>query len=227
LADRILPHIVLDGVASSKGFKGRGGGGGGPSDIADRRGHANRILAALNQIEPEGTASATYLEIVGRVGEKFDSGKFGVSGLSLLKVTDGITEDGIPARATVMASVENRGIEKLKEKLEDFAERDGRPNNDGITRPKNADLAQSIDTIVEAGLRQLWRHPVKPFPYVTGPTEWEIWLNPEEVDRFVERAPEYGIIVYRDRLEFPEDTVVIATGSAEQLGFKIEVRRLI
>lgn len=83
---------------------------------------------------------------------------------------------------------------------------------------KNADLAQSIDTIVEAGLRELWRHPIKPFPEIVGPTEWEIWLNPDEVDRFVELAPQYGIIVYGDRLKFPEDTVVIATGSTEQLG---------
>ena len=64
MADRILPHIVLDGVASSKGFKGKGGGGGRPTDVADRRGHANRILAALDQIQPVATSSATYLEIV-------------------------------------------------------------------------------------------------------------------------------------------------------------------
>lgn len=218
MADRILPHIVLDGVASSKGFKGQGRGGGGPTDIVDRRGHANRILAALDRIQPVETSSATYLEIVGRPGEEFDAGKFNVSGLSLLKVTDGNMIAGTPTRATVMASVQKQGIEKLRDKLENFAERDGRPNKDGLARPMNADLVQSIDTIVEAGLRELWRHPVKPFPDVVGPAEWEIWLNPDEVDRFIERAPEYGIVVYGDRLKFPEDTVVIATCSGEQLG---------
>ena len=218
MADRILPHIVLDGVASSKDFKGKGGGGGRPTDVADRRGHADRILAALDGIQPDPMATATYLEIVGRTGEEFASGKFDVSGLSLLKVTDGSATAGTPTRATVMASAQDGGIKKLRTKLVAFAERDRPPNRNDIVRPEHADLAQSIDTIVEAGLPELWRHPVKPFPDVVGPTEWEIWLNPDEVDRFLDRAPEYGIIVYGDRLKFPEDTVVIATGSAEQLG---------
>jgi hypothetical protein len=219
LADRILPHFVLDGVARSEGFKGRGGGGSSrPSDVADRLGHANRILAALEQIRPVPTATAAYLNIVGRPGEEFDSRKFDVSGLSLLRIDEGDANAGIPTRVTVMASVLDRGMEKLRSKITDFAERDGKPNDSGITRPKNADLAQSVDTITEAGLRELWRHPVKPFPDVVGPIAWEIWLNPDEVGRFVERAPQFGITVYGDRLEFPEDVVVVATCSAEQLG---------
>jgi Subtilase family len=218
LADRILPHFVLNGVAKSEVFKGRSGRGTSrPSDVADRRGHANRILTALDQIQTSPNASATYLEIVGRAGEAFDAGKFDVSGLSLLRIEEGNTDRRIPARMTVMASVQQGGIEKLRNKITDFADRDGRPGKDGVTRPKNADLVQSIDIVTEAGLRDLWRHPVKPFPDIIGPTDWEIWLNPEEVDRFVQQAPQYGIIVYGDRLAFPEDVVVIATCSADQL----------
>ncbi len=116
-----------------------------------------------------------------------------------------------------MASLQDRGIEKLRTKITDFATRDGRPNNAGVSRPKNADLAQSIDIIAEARLPDLWRHPIKPFPNVVGSTDWEIWLNPDEVAQFLGRAPQYGITIYGDRLEFPEDVVVIATCSAEQL----------
>jgi hypothetical protein len=186
--------------------------------VDDRRVHAHRILSALDQIVPERTASATYLEIIGRPGEEFASEKFDVSGLSLLKVIEGDVEAGIPTRATVMASARDRGLENLKTKLEAFAERDRPPNQKGIIRPENADLAQSIDTINEAGLRELWRHPVRPFPDAAEAIEWEIWLNPDEVDQFIRRAPEFGITVYGDRLKFPEDTVVVATGTIEQLG---------
>lgn len=222
MADRILPHFVLDGVARSEGFKGRAGGGGKrPSDVADRRRHATRILAALDQIQPVPAASATYLEIVGRPGESFDAGKFDVSGLSLLRIAAGQIDLGLPARATVMASTAERGLEKLRAKIIDFAERDGKPNEDGKTRPMNADLAQSIDTVSEAGLRELWRHPVKPFPEGAEATDWEIWLNPSEVDRFVTEAPRHGITIYGDRLQFPEDIVLIATCTATQLAHAV------
>lgn len=222
MADRILPHFVLDGVARSEGFKGRGGGGGTrPSDVADRRQHASRILAAIDQIEPVPTASATYLEIVGRPGESFDAKKFDVSGLSLLRIAEGDVEDGVPTRVTVMASAAERGLEKLRAKISDFAEQDGKPNGEGKTRPKNADLAQSIDIIKEAGLQELWRHPVKPFPEHGGPTDWEIWLNPGEANRFAEQAQQYDITIYGDRLEFPEDIVLVATCTATQLAHAV------
>lgn len=219
MADRILPHFVLDGVARSEGFKGRGGGGGRrPSDVVDRLGHAYRILGGLDQILPVPAASATYLQVVGRPGEGFDTGKFDVSGLSLLRIDKGNIDAGIPTSATVMASNQKRGLERLRAKIVDFSQNDRPPNRKGDVRPENADLVQSIDFITEATLPDLWRHPTKPFPDVVGPTDWEIWLNPDEVGLFLENAPHHGIIVYGDRLEFPEDTVVIATCTAAQLG---------
>ena len=218
MADRNLTHLVLEGITSSKEFNGRGGGGGGrPSDVPDRRQHAERLIDAIDAIQTVPTAHAAYMEIVGRPGEGFLADKFDVSGLSLLRLHEGDPEHNIPARATVMANRESRGIAKLRKKIADFTDQDGRPNRDGQTRPKNADLAQSIDTIAQAGLRELWRHPTNPFPQVEGPTDWEVWITPDELDTFIQAAPQHGVIVYGDRLSFPEDTVVVATCTVQQL----------
>jgi hypothetical protein len=217
VAERNLPHIILNGASKSEDFKGRRIVTDTPTDVPNRQVHAARLIAALDTIEVLPEASATYIEVIGRPGEAFLPGKFDVSGLALLNVRDAEPDNQIPGRAIVKASKSADGLAKLRDKLEEFATKDGRPNSQGQTRPKNADLANSVDTFAQAGLRELWRHPNKPFPLSAGPIPWEVWLEPEEVDQFVARAVKEGLTVYPDRLEFPEDTVVLVEGDICQM----------
>ncbi|MBM6596522.1 S8 family peptidase [Microvirga pudoricolor] len=144
-----------------------------------------------------------------------------VSGITLLKVASSV-EEGQPTRATVFASPE--GLDKLRRKIEDFGEKN-RPQKDGSEgRPFNADLVQSIASIVEAGLRALWRSPNHKFPETAGPVSWEVWLDKEHANTFIAHAREYGVAVSDDRLEFPEDTVVIAAATRDALA--LAIRRL-
>ncbi len=85
-------------------------------------------------------------------------------------------------------------------------------------------MVQSLAALTEAGLRALWRGPQDKFPNDDGPVHWEIWLRPEEVNRFVEQAAAYGINIGSDRLTFPEDTVVLGQGTRDNLA--LAVRRL-
>ncbi|WP_425044655.1 S8 family peptidase [Primorskyibacter sp. S87] len=218
MADRTLPHIVLKGVSNSEEFNGRGGGGTPrPSQVPDRVAHAQRLVAAIEAIQTETTASAAYVEIVGRPGEPFLPEKFDVSGLSLLNMKEADPDNQVSGRAVVRASKAEGGLTKLKGKLNKFATEDGQPNELGQTRPRNADLANSIDVIAQAGLRDLWRHPRKPFPLAAGPIPWEVWVEPSEVDAFLGRAEQEGLTVYGDRLEFPEDTVMLVEGDIGQM----------
>lgn len=217
MAERNLPHIVLNGVSKSEDFTGRRIVTDTPTDVPNRQAHAARLIAALDTIEVQPEASATYIEVVGRPGEAFLPGKFDVSGLALLNVRHAEPDNLLPGRAIVKASKSAGGLAKLREKLDQFATEDGRANNRGQTRPKNADLANSIDSIAQAGLRDLWRHPTKPFPEAPGPIPWEVWLEPAEVDQFVARSVREGLTVYPDRLEFPEDTVVLVEGDVGQM----------
>jgi len=188
-----------------------------PSSVQDRSAHAGRLIAAIDAIQIQPTASATYIEVLGRPGEPFLADKFDVSGLALLNTQDADPDRQIPGRAVVKASTVDGGLAKLRKKLNDFAEKDRPPNDDCVSSPYNADLANSIDAIAEAGLRELWRHPTKPFPLAEGALPWEVWLEPDEVDRFLDQAAEHGLSVYPDRLTFTEDTIVLVEGDVGQM----------
>lgn len=132
------------------------------------------------------------------------------SGLRLLKVSTDPEDEAAPARATIFAS--SAGVSNLRKKVQAFQD-----ENTEKDRPKNADLVQSISAIVEAGLRALWRSPHVRFP-AQGPVyPWEIWLERNEADQFLERARALGIHFEGDRLQFPEDVVVVGHGTHDQI----------
>jgi hypothetical protein len=144
------------------------------------------------------------------------------SGLTLLRLEPAVAANQQPPRATVFAS--EKGIGKLRQKIEDFGEKNRTKKDGSEGRPANANLVQSIGAIVEAGLRALWRSPNQKFPDGNGSRPWEIWLNRAAATDFIAGAPEYGVVISADRLEFPEDIVVIGTATSEALA--LAVRRL-
>lgn len=144
------------------------------------------------------------------------------SDLTLLGVTSGNPEDNQPPKATVFATA--KGLDKLRHKIEDFAEKTRKKKDGSEGRPNNADLVQSIGAIVEAGLRALWRSPNERFPERDGQTPWEIWLDVSQADAFIAQAARFGVAIGPDRLEFPEDIVVIANATRDALAKAI--RRL-
>lgn len=143
------------------------------------------------------------------------------SGLTLLKALPA-RDSQRPARATVFAS--SAGIKNLRKKISDFGEKIRRQKDGSEGRPYNADLVQSIGAIVEAGLRALWRGPDQKFPAGNDVRPWEIWLDKEQATRFINGAPEHGVQLSADRLDFPEDIVVI--GTANHTALAQAVRRL-
>ena len=176
------------------------------------------MIEALRRIERRDGSNGTYLDIVGRPGEPFFYESLNKSGLQLPRVEEAEPDVGRPGRATVLASARANGVENLEGKIEKFAGEMRSANPNGIQRPYNADLVQSIGEIDQAGLAQLWRHPVRPFPDAAGEIAWEVWLSPADANRFVEIAALYGVHVYPDRIRFPEDVVVGARASTANLG---------
>ncbi|MBB6355834.1 S8 family serine peptidase [Aminobacter aganoensis] len=158
-----------------------------------------------------------YLEVEGRTGEPMITAGLNASDLTLLRVEPSRPAANQPARATVFATEE--GVAKLRRKVEDFA---GKERKSG--RPYNADLVQSIGAIVEAGLRALWRSPPQRFPAQEGAVPWEVWLDKAQAQAFIAGAAELDVAIGADRLEFPEDIVVIATATRDALA--LAVRRL-
>ena len=184
-----------------------------------------QAIDALPDI-PAAELPGVYLEVRSRVDERLKKDSLDASGLTLLRVAETPDPGGAEERATVFATA--KGIEKLRKKVEQFRTEDtpDREKDGEIVpgRPKNADLVQSVAAITEAGLRALWRSPPGKFPAADIATVWEVWLEPEMTEAFVAAAPNYGVTVGADRLEFPEDIVVIAEADRNQLAQA--VRRL-
>lgn len=135
------------------------------------------------------------------------------SDLKLLRVQPGNVDE--MSQTTVFASA--KGLAKLRKKIQDFETENVKKKDGSLGRPKNADLAQSISAIVEAGLRAFWRSPPQRFPNDNAVVPWEVWLDRDNADAFIDAAIARGIAFGPDRLEFPEDIVVIANAASADL----------
>ncbi|UWR90428.1 S8 family peptidase [Phaeobacter inhibens] len=226
---RDLRHFHLRNLGQPRPFQAKGGGGSKrPSDVPNRAAHAQALLQAIDALPdiPAAELPGVYLEVRSRIDERLKKGSLDASGLTLLRVAETPDPGGTEERATVFATA--KGIEKLRKKVEQFRTEDTPDREkDGEFipgRPKNADLVQSVAAITEAGLRALWRSPSGKFPATDVATVWEVWLEPQMTEGFVAAAPNYGVTVGADRLEFPEDIVVIVEADRNQLAQA--VRRL-
>ena len=184
-----------------------------------------QAIDALPTIKAENLPGV-YLEVTGRPNERLARDSLDASGLELLRHSSETANEIVTESATVFAS--DQGVKKLRKKIEQFETEDTKPRQkDGETvpgRPKNANLVQSLAEIAEAGLRALWRGPQANFPANNGVAQWEIWLDPGAADIFIASAGEFEIEIGSDRLTFPEDTVIIARATQENLA--LAVRRL-
>ena len=185
--------------------------------MPDRQGHAANLIAAIEAIEVAEEANAAYLQFYCRPDEPFQPERYNANGLSVVNVHRPDPDTQRPGVAVVKASKSANALGKLKAKILQYSAEDGKPNKAGETRPKNADLVNSISSIEVAELRDLWRHPRKQFPVAAGPIPWEVWLEPSEADSFVEHAIANGVTVYEDRLQFPEDIVILVETSIDSL----------
>ena len=225
---RDLLHFLLMELGKPYPFQAKGGGGRPPSDVPDRAAHARVLLQAIDALPNIGTEGlpGVYLEVKSRPNQRLKRDSLDSSSITLLRYESGIDSGGATDSATLFATA--KGVANLRKKVAEFETEDtlAREKDGAIVpgRPKNAGLVQSLAAITEAGLRALWRGPQAKFPNEDGPVHWEIWLRPEEVNRFVEQAAAYGINIGSDRLTFPEDTVVLGQGTRDNLA--LAVRRL-
>ncbi len=185
-----------------------------------------QAIDALPNIQADGLPGV-YLEVTAPADEPLKKDSLNKSDLTLLHYDEGTRSLTNQESATVYATA--AAIEKLRAKVTQFETEDTPDREkDGEVipgRPKNADLVQSIATLTEAGLRALWRSPADKFPQTQAATNWELWLDRETAQAFILGAEGYGVAIGQERLEFPEDIVVIAYGTQEALANAIRRMR--
>lgn len=96
---------------------------------------------------------------------------------------------------------------------------------------KNKDLVQSITSIGYVALRSYWTD-LEDFPPEDKPLCWEVWLrtkaNPEpDLNIFRAEANSQGLTVHPRFLTFPDRTVILVTGTANQLEASLDLLDLI
>lgn len=175
--------------------------------------HAQTLLRALDALPSLESSDlpGLYLNVAGRPGEEMVTSGLDASGLKLLQVKQPPRDTAEPSTATVFAS--STGVANLRKKIEAF-------QGEEVTktgRPKNADLAQSIGAITEAGLRALWRSPSDRFPDGDESAFWEVWLERGLEQAFFAGAANFDVVLHRDKLEFPEDIVVVVEATRTRL----------
>ena len=123
--ERNRPHLILNGPGQAVAFQAKGGGQTKrPSDVPNRREHAQALLRAIDGIgDPAAQGRpGVYLEIEARPNEPFVTKSLDASGLHLLRVDAAVEKGAAPARATVFASPD--GMAKLRNKVEAFQDED-------------------------------------------------------------------------------------------------------
>lgn len=182
-----------------------------PSDVADRRAHADAILKALAAAAP---TRGGHIAVTSRAGEPLSLKSLDSSGLKLISVR----RAGDTQTAIVFAT--RRGLENLKKKLKAFRNENTTPpppkpgKSAAQPRPKHADLVQGVHQVASARVADLWRSPQHLLPTGEGAHAWEIWVDREEGQaRFRSRAAAEGAEVGPDVLVFPEVFVVRASAT--------------
>ncbi len=151
------------------------------------------VLDAYDAKAPQREAPITqdigiYVEIVGGIGRKLPLDSLDNRDFKLCSCQ---IRDGREV-ALVFIPEERRG--SFYKKLEQYLDpdKDGKPDKDGVSHPRNHTLIDSIEDIKLARLESFWTDPIGLFPANrTDPVWWELWLK---------RAPESDVNVVAQEL---------------------------
>jgi hypothetical protein len=196
-----------------------------------RRGHADRLLAKLAEVEPvaktrveeqkaegidEGNGITVIFESSPGFDLKFESLDFQPSGIELCAVRK------LPSGEMQAAVfVPDGKLGYFLNKITAYRNDNTRPSKSGKTRPKNEDLVASIADIRLAALQALWTDTPELFPDAHTPTTFEVWLRRgpiiDHVARLRQYAERFGLTLSPLEIQFIDRTILLVHGTAEDL----------
>lgn len=227
------PILFLNDTAQSESFTTTQGGGGELRfPPRDRIAHAaslaskfNIVWSTLGEQRQQRKAlslpcrDGCYIEVVGQAGYELVSNSLEdrrskkTLGARLISVSTGIDEE---THAIVYIPAGQEG--KFLKKIQDYAD----SNKDKENKPQNKKLIESIEDIKLAFLEDLWQDPLETFPQDV-PVWCELWLRTEDInaDDIVTKIKEIctaiGIETNKERLDFPERSVIVIRANQQQL----------
>ncbi|WDF69221.1 S8 family peptidase [Sphingobacterium oryzagri] len=153
--------------------------------------------------------------------DKFEDAKLNYRLASYKRISGEVAEDDV-YEATVCLNP--KAIAKFLKKVEEYINEDTRGGN-----PKHQNLIANLESIRSASLKSFWQEPELPFPEEDSLVWWEIWIykNPlldidSQLEETYELLENSNIqLGQKKHLSFPEHLVILAYGSASQLGNSI------
>jgi hypothetical protein len=238
-----LSHLRLENTASSHPYTNPGGGGG-SSDFRlpprERVPHAQKIAAELRQAQAELGAlrkqqppsadetDGVPITIQSDPGyelplESLDRTREGIHLLNV-KVVEGVTTATLFVRRSkvvnLLRMIERYETEDSTKELKNGTKKVG---------PKNQKLVESIASIRLLAVADLWQDDPKLYPQPGQAIWWELWArrDDEEAATTYERLQTFAraakLIISTRFVHFPERVVLLAYGTALELGTAIDV----
>lgn len=238
------PHLIIPTTADPRRFTSPSSG---PRDrinlpARQRAEHAQNLIANLETIAPEAAARAEAQRAIGLDAglgiyltfesepnfplkfESLDLAKSGIELCNLKTLADNTMQAAV--------FVPDGKLELFLNKITAYRDEDTTPRNErGTARPKNQDLVESISGIQLAALEALWTEETLPFPDRNATVTWEVWLRRDSGVNHLARlrgyAEHFNLTVGEQVVTFVDRTVVLVTGTANNLSRSIEILGMI
>ncbi|WP_158633746.1 S8 family peptidase [Tautonia sociabilis] len=193
----------------------------------DRQAHGEGLLDQLNQAnaEEQQRRARAAANPAGIVLDFLSAPEFELQLKSLEAEKQGIellnvTTDGDVTLATVF--IPNGKLAYFSRRFERYLNEDTRTN-----RPKHRALVESISGVRRAALRSFWTDNAD-FPPEDRPLDWEVWLRTTPsaeaaLNVFRAEAESLGLTLGRRVIQFPDRLVLLAHGTAAQLGSSLQL----
>ncbi|HOI79544.1 MAG TPA: S8 family peptidase [Petrimonas sp.] len=227
------PILFLNDAAQSESFTTtKSGGGELRLPYRDRSAHAASLASKFNTARSTWgeqqqqrkalslpSRDGCYLEILGKAGYELitnsleDRRSKKTLGARLISV---VTGDNQEKRAIVY--IPYRQENKFLKKIQDYAD----STKDKENKPQNKKQIESIEDIKLALLEDLWQDPKDSLPQEI-PVWCELWLRTENIDadevitKTQKICTAIGIETNKERLDFPERSVIAIRANREQL----------
>jgi hypothetical protein len=238
------PHLIIPATSEPQRFTSPSSGPREPNNLPERRRaqHAQHLLTQLQNLRPEAAARAEAQRAVGldeglgiylafesepNFPLKFESLDLTNSGIELCTVR---TLANNTMQATVF--VPDGKLELFLKKIAAYRDEHTAPRRpQGVPRPKNQGLVESISNIQLAALEALWTEETLPFPARDDTVTWELWLRRDHGINHLARlrgyAEHFGLTVGEQAIIFVDRTVVLVRGAAQNLARSINILGMI
>lgn len=239
MADEIkaqLPHLIISNTAITESYTSPAAGGGGGFSLPekDRNAHSEKLIMQLESLRPieqritqeqkEFDTEVRGIQVVFESDPEFnlklESLEFQRSGIELCSTH---TDNNIMS-ATIF--IPEGKVDYFLKKVIAYKDEDGKPNKDGLVKPRNKDLVESIAEIKHAVLESLWTDS-KELPNDEDPFWWEVWIRQSDkidnISFFKERAAALDLRIKEETIVFIDRVVFLVYATKENMSRSISL----